>query len=225
VSKAARLLILAGLLVVAVGLVLFAVFGFVRNRPPTVDFTSGHQSGQPVHITAQTVGTIGYGAHPTWVSYLVKNQQGQWVHSTIWQVPADTTIDVTIQQYDSGSPLRNQQWGSVLGTTGGTATLNGKTYSLIDSNSGNGVGHTFTIPSLGVSVPLPGVNSNAPNICGQAPCDNHSVSNTVSFSFTTPGPGQYPFQCFVPCGLGYLFGNGGPMSTLGYMGGMLRVVS
>ena len=27
----------------------------------------------------------------------------------------------------------------------------------------------------------------------------------------TPGAGQYPWQCFVPCGLGYLYGNGGPM--------------
>ena len=45
------------------------------------------------------------------------------------------------------------------------------------------------------------------------------------FSFVTPGVGQYRWQCFVPCGLGYLYGNGGPMSTLGYMGGFLKVVA
>jgi hypothetical protein len=39
----------------------------------------------------------------------------------------------------------------------------------------------------------------------------------------SPGPGQYPWQCFVPCALGYLYGNGGPMQTLGYMDGFMKV--
>ncbi len=39
------------------------------------------------------------------------------------------------------------------------------------------------------------------------------------------GPGNYRWQCFVPCGLGFLYGNGGPMSTLGYMGGFMQVVA
>ena len=34
----------------------------------------------------------------------------------------------------------------------------------------------------------------------------------------TPGPGQYPWQCFLPCGLGFLYGNGGPMQTVGLHG-------
>jgi hypothetical protein len=29
----------------------------------------------------------------------------------------------------------------------------------------------------------------------------------------------------VPCGLGWLYGNGGPMSTQNYMGGFLDVVN
>jgi hypothetical protein len=49
--------------------------------------------------------------------------------------------------------------------------------------------------------------------------------NVIKASFMTPGPGSYPWQCFVPCGLGWLYGNGGPMSTVGYMGGFLDVVS
>ena len=47
----------------------------------------------------------------------------------------------------------------------------------------------------------------------------------MKFSFMTPGPGQYPWQCFVPCGLGFLYGNGGPMQTVGYMDGFLKVVA
>jgi hypothetical protein len=30
----------------------------------------------------QTVASIGFGPHPDWVSYLVKDPQGKWVHST-----------------------------------------------------------------------------------------------------------------------------------------------
>jgi hypothetical protein len=207
------------------GLVVGTAMAFLRSNPATVDFASGHQAGQPVDLTLQTVGTIGFGVHPTWVSYLTLAPDGKWVHTTLWDLPANTQINVTILQYDSGSPLRNQFLGQVQGTQGDTMLLNGKPTSLVDSNSGNGVGHTFTIPTLGINVPLVGVDSNANNICGTAPCTPSSVHNTVKFSFTTPGPGQYPWQCFLPCGLGFLYGTGGPMQTIGYMDGFLKVVA
>ncbi len=193
------------------------------GTPPTVEFTS-QGTGQPIDITLQTVGTIGFGSHPTWVSYLVRSPQGQWDHTTVFQVPQHTRLNVTIYQYDSGSPLRNQQLGQVNGTEGNVATLNGKPFRVIDSNAGNGVAHTFSIPSLNVNVPLYGNSSNA-NLCGTAPCTTSSPHNIIRFSFVTPGPGNYRWQCFIPCGLGFLYGNGGPMSTLGYMGGFMKVVA
>jgi hypothetical protein len=224
-SFGGRLSVVLGLFVVAAGLAVWAVVGFMLPTTPTVDFTAAQPSGAPVDLTVQTVGTIGFGAHPTWVSYLVKNPSGQWVHSTVWKVPAHTRINLTIEQYDSGSPLRNQQWGLVAGTTGGVATLNGEPIALYDSNSGNGVGHTFSIPTLGISVPLVGIADDAKNPCSQAPCTTDFDHNVIKVSFVTPGPGEYPWQCYVPCGLGFLYGNGGPMSTLGYMGGFLDVTA
>jgi hypothetical protein len=193
------------------------------GTPPTVDYAS-QGSGAPVNVTLQTVGSFGSGSHPTWVSYLVKSPQGQWVHTTVFQVPAHTRINVTIYQYDSGSPLRNQQLGQVSGTAANVATLNGRVFRVIDSNSGNGVAHTFSIPSLGINVPLYGNNSNA-NICAAAPCTQSSPNKVIRFSFMSPAAGNYRWQCFVPCGLGFLYGNGGPMSTLGYMGGFMDVVA
>jgi hypothetical protein len=193
------------------------------GTPPTVAYSSPGP-GQPVNVNLQTVGTYGSGTHPTWVSYLVRSPQGQWVHTTNFQVPENTRINVTIYQYDSGSPLRNQQIGQVTGTYGNVALLNGRFFRVINSNAGNGVAHTFSIPSLGISVPLYGNNGNA-NLCGAAPCTTSSPHNIVRFSFTSPGPGNYRWQCFVPCGLGFLYGNGGPMSTLGYMGGFMKVVA
>jgi hypothetical protein len=155
---------------------------------------------------------------------MTRTPQGQWVHTTLWQVPAHTRINVTIYNYDSGSPLRNQQIGLVTGTLSGAMTLNGKTVNVINSNAGNGVGHTFSIPTLGINIPLSGNNPNA-NLCAAAPCTTKSPNNVIKFSFMSPGPGQYPWQCFVPCALGYLYGNGGPMQTIGYMDGFMKVVS
>ena len=183
-SFGGRLSVVLGLLIVVIGFAVWGVVGFLLPQPATVSFTSA-SPGAPIDMTVQTVPAIGFGFQPVWVSYLVENQQGQWIHSTVWQLPAHTRINVTIDQYDSGSPLRNQNWGRVQGTIGGQATYNGKPISVYDSNTGNnGVGHTFTVPALHLSVPLIGVN-----------------------------------------GGGYLYGNGGPMSTLGYMGGFLDVVT
>ena len=193
------------------------------GQPPTVNYTSDYarRLGQRDPAGRRAYGS---GTHPTWVSYLVKNPQGQWVHTTVFQVPEHVRVNVTIINYDSGSPLRNQQLGQVTGTYGNVATLNGKPFRVINSNAGNGVGHTFSMPSLGINIPLYGNNGNA-NLCAAAPCTFSSPHQVVRFAFTSPGPGNYRWQCFVPCGLGYLFGNGGPMSTLGYMGGFMKVAA
>ena len=218
-GKVTVTVVLFAVAVVAAVVLIVALLG----TPPVVNFTS-QSPGAPVNVTLQTVGSLGSGSHPDWVSYLVRSPQGQWIHTTVFQVPQDTRINVTIYQYDSGSPLRNQQLGQVTGTYGNVAALNGRLFRVINSNAGNGVGHTFSIPAIDVNVPLYGNNGNA-NLCAAAPCTTTSPHKIIRFSFTSPGPGDYRWQCFVPCGLGYLFGNGGPMSTLGYMGGFMRVAA
>ncbi len=226
VGRSARLGIFSSLLAVAVGLVVFVSMAYLRSEPPTLDFAAGHSQGQAVDMTLQTVGAIGFGTHPSWVSYLTQAPDGKWVHTTLWDLPANTRVNVTIDQYDSGSALRNPQVGAVYGTLGNAATLNGKPFSLIDATKGNGVGHTFSIPTLGINVPLYGVNGNAKNFCNSAPCTLSEAHNTVEFSFMTPKTtGQYGWQCFVPCGGGYVYGNGGPMQTISFMDGFLKVVS
>ena len=225
-SISGRLAAAIGLFAGAVALVLWAVFGFIMPNTPTTDFTTAQPAGSPVNLHLQVVGAIGYGPHPTWVSYLVQTPSGAWSHSTIWKLPPHTQVNVTIDQYDSGSPLRNQLWGQIQGTQGDTATLDGQTTSVVNSYAGNGVGHTFAVPSLGIVVPLAGVDGNAKNFCNNpAPCASSSVHTATKFSFVTPGAGNYQWQCFVPCGLSTLFGNGGPMSTIGFMGGFLDVAA
>ena len=192
-------------------------------HPPPWTY-SADSSGQ-VNVTLQTVGTYGFGQPPD-LGLLPRPVSRRAVGSTrrSSRCPQHVRINVTIYQYDSGSPLRNQQLGQVTGTYGNVATLNGKPFQVINSNAGNGVAHTFSMPSLGINVPLYGNSSNA-NLCGAAPCTTSSPHKVIRFSFTSPGPGNYRWQCFVPCGLGFLYGNGGPMSTLGYMGGFMKVVA
>lgn len=161
-------------------------------------------------------------AHPTWVSYYVTNSHDtNWQHDTTFVVPAHSTVHVTIFQFDGDSGLRNNFLSQVQGTVGGTMTLNGKAVQTINPDY---AAHIFAVPALGVSVPLEGVDSNAKNQCGNAPCPISNAHNTVSFTMRTGAKGLFRWQCFVPCGAGTVFDFGGPMQTVGYMDGFLKVV-
>jgi hypothetical protein len=161
-------------------------------------------------------------AHPTWVSYYVTDSHdSNWQHKTTFVVPANTVVHVTIFQFDGDSGLRNNFLSQVQGTVGGTMGLNGKNVQTINPDT---AAHIFAIPELGVSVPLEGVESSAKNPCGNAPCSLSNAHNTVTFSFRTGAKGLYRWQCFVPCGAGTVFDFGGPMQTVGYMDGFVKVV-
>lgn len=224
-ARSTKVALTAIVLGIATGLIVFVGMAYVRTNPPTVDYATGHQAGQPVNVTMQVVGSYGKGTHPTWVSYLIQDPKShQWVHTTLFDVPASTRVNFTIYQYDSGSPLRNQQIGLITGTVGNQITLNGKAVHVLDSYKGGGIGHTFAIPTLGVNVPLEG--NTASTLCGVAPCTTKYAHNVIKFSIVTPKKtGQYGWQCFVPCALGWLYGNGGPMQTIGYMDGFMKVVT
>jgi hypothetical protein len=198
------------------------VASWATSFPQSVAATSAPASSGGSQLTLETVGAIGpkYSpSHPDWVSDLVKSH-GQWVHSTIYTVPANSIVHVTIYQYDSPTGLRNPFMGQVQGTIGGTMTVDGKTVNSIEPEEAS---HTFAVPELGIFVPLPGVPEEAKNACEFAPCEG-AAHRTITFSFRTGKKGRYHWQCFVPCGAGYIDGNGGPMQTLGYMDGFLDVV-
>jgi len=218
-NRGARIALVALGAVVAGVLVTFYVVGYLLVTPPT---TSAAASGAgTASLTMQTVAAFGSGDKPDWVSYLVQDPQGNWQHTTYFKVPANSQIDVTIYQYDTATGLRNPFLAQVRGTVGNTATLNGKTIQSIVQDQ---PAHTFSVPDLGISIPLQGVADDAKNQCSAAPCDTSMAHTTIKFSFRTGAPGTYRWQCFVPCAAGNLLGNGGPMSSLGYMGGFLDVV-
>jgi hypothetical protein len=196
------------------------VISLMRSPPAVAGSISG--SGQSVSLTLQTVGALGARyEQSSWVSYLVRNPQGRWVHSTKLALPAHTLVEVTIYQYDSATGLRNPFFARPQGTIGGGIEVDGETVDVIDPDL---TSHTFAIPQLGVFVPLPGVADNAKNQCDAAPCTLAEAHRTITFSFRTGIPGRYRWQCFVPCAAGFVTGFGGPMQTFGYMDGFVDVV-
>jgi uncharacterized protein YaiE (UPF0345 family) len=215
-------------LVLTVGILsaLVAVFigGFVIRVPESLTASpatvaQGNQPAQNAFIHLETVASVDTAItfprpddpHPSWVSYLP---------TTILEVPANSTVTMQIDQEDTPSGLRNPFWSQAFGIDGGTFHM---TYFDDKGNPQEGdfssipdpatAAHTFAIPDLGVFVPLEGVNAAAPA----------GSMNVITFSFKTGKAGVYHWQCFVPCGSGTIYGNGGPMQTLGYMAGFLVV--
>jgi hypothetical protein len=160
--------------------------------------------------------------HNTWVSfYAVNATASDWHHVTTFEVPANTVVRLTIYNFDSASGLRNPFISEVSGTVGGVMSLNGKLTQAINPESAS---HAFAVPQIGLNVPLEGVEEEAKNGCEQAPCSLANAHTTTTVAFRTPEKGLYRWQCFIPCAAGYIQGFGGPMQTVGYMGGFLKVV-
>ena len=187
-------------------------------RPPPVAASGTAPSAS---LTLQTVASIGFGPHPNWVSYLARNSQGKWEHSTVLTVPANSLVRMTIYQFDTATGLRNPYWGGPRGIVG-EMTVDGRAVRTLDPDLAS---HTFAIPDLSLSVPLKGVADDAKNQCSVAPCSLTQAHTTMTFTFRTGKAGTYQWQCFVPCAAGFILGFGGPMQSVGYMDGYLHVVA
>lgn len=134
-----------------------------------------------------------------------------YMPDTALTVPANSLVTVTIVNNDPGDTAlpANSPFTKVTGVVGDSATVDGVAYNSLTVDK---VSHTFTIPSLGVNVPIP----------GDVPAGQKDI--TVTFSFHTGAAGTYAWQCMDPCGSDPA-GWGGPMSMKGYMMGSLTVTA
>jgi hypothetical protein len=145
--------------------------------------------------------TPGAGPDGTWPAY---------VPSTI-NVPAYALVEIRVVNLDDATSIP-QPYNQVKGTVGGVESIApldlgnpnhpGKT-SVVRSLKPADVAHTFTILSLGISVPI----------------DPKSVT---TFEMRTGAPGVYAWRCFDPCGYGTTGWNGA-MATTGFMEGTFVV--
>jgi hypothetical protein len=238
VSLPARIVTLLVAFAAVVAGAVFIVVHYLGGSLQVVNYTSA-ASGGVVNVVLQEDPQNNSSSEPDWVSYFVQDPKTHaWVHTTLFKVPANTRVNMTILGYDGCTPARNNYWSLVQGTIGNTMTVQQfKTVgqplgppqraSVRNTWSDCSVGHTFAIPSLHLYVPIASPVTALFNKdgCSDSPCTAgpHSV---VKFSFMTPNHGgTFRWQCFIPCGGGFLDGNGGPMQTLGYMMGNMEVAA
>jgi len=130
-------------------------------------------------------------------------------------VRAGATVVLTIREYDDMvTPLADNS--PFLQVMGGTETVNGK---RVTSVSNQQIAHTFTVPSLGINVPLPIAGMGG----SMGSMDGPGGPTMVRFTFHAPAtPGTYLWLCATPCGTGP-YGISGAMRMNGWMRGHLIV--
>jgi hypothetical protein len=217
-KRMAGIVVVAAIVCVGIGLYIGL---YLTNVPGSAAATPSSSGGVNLYL-ATVAASETTDPHPSWVSYYAVDSSDQhWQHKTTYVLPANTLVHVTVYQFDGQSGLRNGFLGQAQGTVGGTFTLNGKTVQSIDPATAS---HVFAIPQMGVSVPLYGIPDDAKNPCDNAPCPLSTSHATITFTFRTGAKGLYRWQCFVPCAAGFIQGFGGPMQTVGYMDGFIKVV-
>lgn len=126
-------------------------------------------------------------------------------------VPANTTVTITVTNFDDATALP-AQYATATGIIGKltiqpldpadpNATAASTTAASLDPDTG--VSHTFTIPTIGLNVPI------APKA-------------KTTFTIHTGKAGKYTWHCMDPCGTG-ASGWGGAMDAKGYMTGTMTV--
>ena len=226
-SVPARIATLAAAFAAVVGGAVFLLAHYLLGGPVTVDYTAGVKpdTGATVHVVLQEDPQTTVTDKPDWVSYFVQDPSThQWVHTLQFKVPAGSRIDMTVLGYDGCTPARNPLWGQVTGTIGNAAYVDGQQITSLNPWGGCNVAHTFSIPNLGINVPMASPPLTA-TLCGTSPCTS-GPHKTITFSFMSPRQaGTYFIQCRIPCGGGVVAGFGGPRQTLGYRTGNMEVVS
>ena len=234
----------AGLIVaflIVVGLGVFTAIYYIGGTSLMTTVHYSASNGQ-TNVALQEDPGNDSATKPNWVTYYVQDPSSkQWIHTTLFSVPANTKVNMTIYGFDGCTPLRNNFWSTVQGVDGNTVTVQQYdknnhplgppvTTSLVNSWADCNVAHTFAIPGMDLYVPVasPNAQNSKNNLCSSFPCTPTAGQAYAqeTFSFTTPAAGGvYRWQCLIPCGGGYIDGNSGPMQTLGYMMGMMDVVA
>lgn len=227
-AKSAVALAVAGIVVIGFGIG-FSVELTNSNDANQADVQSAVQSLQTQIQVLQHQASVGNLSAPyqltivitgndPWNSTLTQPMQsvltpGGLVSSAKINLPAHRTIQLTIEDFDTPTPLPSQ-YATVNGTVGDSVTMlnitassqnptNATNFSVVKSlNPQDEVAHTFTIPQLGINIP------SAPMSVEVA---NFMVNET----------GSFVWHCEDPCGFGPT-GQLGAMSTPGWMFGTLN---
>jgi len=171
------------------------------------------QQNAPYQLTISEIMDTAWNSTVAQPQFSIMGTNGLEPASNI-RLPAHTLIQLTIISYDTPTAGSPDQEGKVTGTVGGTVYLiNGTTAMGTDviqrwgrnvtSVPGNMLAHTFTIPQLGINIPVVG-------------------GDTVIAYFYLDQAGTFQWVCLTPCGFGPS-GMQGAMSASGWMEGQVTV--
>jgi hypothetical protein len=216
-------IIIVFVLVAACGIAIGWGFGstvqIASHRATVTSTVSATNSSEPYVLTLViTTGNFYNSLFGDQPAYFVLGPNGLQSSANI-SVPANRLIKLVVVNYDDGSAnLSSSNYESVTGTVNNEMTVvNNTQVNSTMSSAGikirgvqtltrlaaDEISHTFTIPSLGINVPI------------------ESSSTTVVY-FTLTTPGVYTWLCMTACG-GGINGLAGAMSTPGWMTGSLVV--
>ena len=119
-------------------------------------------------------------------------------------IPADTLVEVTVDDYDAGASTVAPEYARVCGTVNGTIESDGLPVSSVEIGT---IAHTITLtngPYAGFNVPVPAANATS------------ALPAQITFPVYFPVPGQYHWKCEASCGQTQ-------MSLDGKMSGILTV--
>ncbi len=214
-------LVTSALVGIVVGLVasVFAVAGVVYGVTAVAD---GLRSGAPAPRA--------YPPETVSMKIVTNDQFGPRYTNPDWSVHAGQVVTLRITNYDNGAaPLTGFQvaydnvegtldstkqcnppqvpWPQERCTPVSTVSVDGRALSHVPNDQ---VSHTFTIPALGVNIPIPLATS--------------TKGLTVVARFVATKTGTFVWQCYAPCGSGQS-GMGGAMSVSGWMEGKVTVLA
>ena len=99
----------------------FYISGYLVGNTDPYTPPAQADAARSVNLTLQTVAAVGPAEapnHPDWVSYLVRDTKGNWKRTTVFDLPANSLVHVTIYNFDGASGLRNPFLGRPTGLVG-----------------------------------------------------------------------------------------------------------
>jgi len=141
VSVVARAAVLTAAFLIVVGLGVFTSLYYIGAASTQLTTVHYAASNGQVNVVLQEDPQNDSATKPDWVTYYTQDPTSkQWVHTTLFTVPAGVKVNMTIYGYDGCTPLRNNYFSQVQGTMGGTVTVSqfdqkGKEYVTNDTTS------------------------------------------------------------------------------------------
>lgn len=197
------------------------IFGSSIILASLLVFATAYKSpAQAITATVSTAATKAVPAPPMQMSMVIatpdmlKSDVGPAYIPANPTLPANADVTITITNFDDATALTSgtEHYATASGIVGPlqVATIDpakpnapAAVTSTTSLDPATGVSHTFTIPKLGVNVPI-------------------APKSRTTFTIHTAAAGIYTWQCFDPCGSDPN-GWGGAMATDGYMKGAMTL--